>query len=372
MNLRSITFGAILLLLLASCNSEGGKITVKPKALGVMNEILVITDADLWKSVIGDTIQDIYEGYYPITHRPEPIFNLRYFTPQEISQEPLRRELRTYMIVANLANEESATTQMVKEDLGLERFNKALTDPSFNSSVGKDKWAHGQIILYVFANGVDALSKALVENFDGISSRVNEHDLIQLNSKTYAAGENLGLATELEAKYGARVIIPIDFDLALSKPEENKLMWYRKDFAVTWRYKESVKQHQSFGTMNIVFREFDYTGPEMVLPKAAKKRFDDFGIHVTSDQPNTSIIINDVDLPLLSYDRIIDGRYAKEYRGIWEMENDFIGGAYIGYILINEKTNKALVIDGFVQAEDIKKRDILQQLDRIIRRITWI
>lgn len=354
MNLRSITFAAAVLFLIASCNVDPSKITVKPKALGVMNEILVVADGDIWNSVIGDTIQDVFGGYYPITHKPEPIFDLRNFTAEEILTEPLRKQLRTYMIVADLANENSAATKMVKEDIGTERFNKALTDPSYNTSVGKDKWANGQIVIYVFANGIEALAKAIVENFDGISSRVNEHDLIQLNATTYARGENLGLAGMLRERFGAEIIIPTDFKTVLDTVEQDKLIWFRKD--------------TKSGTMNLVLREYDYTGPELLATEMAKERFDEFGINVSSDQPETYIIINNIDLPLLSFDRTINGNYAKEYRGIWEMENDFFGGSYQSYAIVNESTSKMLVMDAFIHAPGQKKRDMMQQLDRIAKR----
>lgn len=346
-----------LLHMASSCKFNPSNITVKPKALGVINEILVVSDSNLWHSVVGDTIQDIYGGIYPITHRPEPIFDLRYFSLEDINYEPLRRQLRTYMVVADLSDPNSTTTQMVKEDLGSERFSKAMSDPAFNTSVGKDKWATGQIVIYVFAKGVDALTEALVANFDAISSRINEHDLIQLHQKTYARGENLGLATELKKRYNADIILPTDYKTALDLPNENKLMWFRRD--------------TKYGTMNVIIREYEYTGPELLSPKEAKSRFDAFGIHVTSDRPETYIIINDVDLPLLDYDRTINGNYVKEYRGIWEMENDFFGGSYIGYAFVNQSTHKMLVMDCFIQAPGQPKRDMLQQLDRIAKRVSF-
>jgi hypothetical protein len=247
--------------------------------------------------------------------------------------------LRTYMIVANLADENSAATKMVKEDLGNERFNRGLTDSTFNTSVGKDKWANGQIVIYVFANGINALSKAIVDNFDGISSRVNEHDLIQLNQTTYARGENLGLAAVLKERFGADIIIPTDYKTVLDSLEQDKMMWFRKETKT--------------GTMNVVLREYDYSGPELLTEASAKKRFDLFGINVSSAQPETYIIINNVDLPLLTFDRSINGNYTKEYRGIWEMENDFFGGSYQGYAIVNESTSKMLV------------------MDRIAKRIKW-
>ncbi len=350
-------YSLILLSLLVSCQGVENRLQIKSKALGVMNDIVVICDEDIWFSAVGDTIKYLFEGVYPLTPRPEPIFDLRQFTVEDITLQPLKKELRTYMVVANLADKDSETTQMVRKDLGEERYQRALVDPTFTTSVGKDKWAHGQIILYVFANGVDNLTKAIESNFDKLSSRVNEHDAFQLFQTTYARGKNEGLKKELLEKYGAEITIPMDFKRALEKPEEDKLIWFKKD--------------TKDGAMNIVIRQYDYTGPDMLTPEAAKKRFDAFGIYVSSAQPETYIVINNQDLPVLTFDRIISGHYAREFRGIWEMENDFFGGPYQGYAIVNEVLGKMITLDGFIFAPGRRKRDMMQQIDTIAKNIKW-
>ena len=37
---------------------------------------------------------------------------------------------------------------------------------------------------------------------------------------------------------------------------------------------------------------------------------------------------NTVDLPVYEYAYQLNGSYTKELRGIWEMENDFMGGPF--------------------------------------------
>ena len=348
----------LLLTTLASCsNQENPRFKVKPSALGVMNEIVVISDDDIWSSIVGDTVRHYFEGVYPLTPRPEPIFDLRQYEVAEINFQPLKKELRTYLILANLADTESEATQFVSRDLGEERIARAKSDPTFNTSVGKDKWANGQILIYLFAYGTDALATAVEQHFNGISSRINEHDAVQLYQSTYAKGHNRGLTSRLVERFGAEIDLPFDFQLVLDKEDENGLIWVRKE----------MKE----GVANIAIREYDYTSTDLISKQAAKERFDAFGTHVSSKRENTFIVINDRDLPILEFDRTISNRYAKEWRGIWEMENDFMGGPFMSYAVVNETTGKLLVVDSFIFAPGKKKRNAMQQLDLIVKSLKW-
>ena len=329
----------------------------RPTALGKMNEIVVITDDIVWHSVVGDTIDYFFGEVYPITPSPEPTFNLRRFDVGELSAQPLKKQLRTYMVVANLEDENSLTSQFVRKDLGEERYQRALTDPTFHTSIGRDKWANGQVIIYVFANSLDDLAAAIEKSYDGIAAKILEHDAEQLYQSAYSRGEGLGYIEKAKHRYGAKVVVPGDYKLALDMPEDNGLTWYRRDI------KESV--------MNIAIRQYPYNGPQSITKDAIKANFNDFGKYVHSDIEDTYILINDVDLPMLSWDKTIGGRFAREFRGIWEMENDFMGGPFLSYVIVNEDEKKMLQIDGFIMAPGKAKRNMMQQIELIANKTEW-
>ncbi|MEL6389263.1 MAG: DUF4837 family protein [Bacteroidota bacterium] len=350
---------ALLVLLLIACNSPSGdsRFKVKSKALGVMNDLVIVSDDTVLQTAIADTIEKYYVGFYPITPRPEPIFDVRYYTLQELNSEPLRKELRTYLVLCDLSDEDSPITRMVREDLGSERVLRAAQEDNYNTSIGRDKWATGQIVMYVFANGVENLGKALADNFDAIAARINDHDSQQLFQLTYGRGENRGLANELRERFGATILFPNDYREALDMESLNGMRWMRKD--------------TKDGAANIAITTYDYTGPEMLTKEAAKARFNNFGLNVSSSEPNTYVVINDVDLPMLTFDRIQDNHFMREYRGIWEMENDFLGGPFQSYAIVNEEEGKLLSIDAFIYDPKNEKRNMMQQIDAIVKRITW-
>ena len=348
-----------LLTITISCGvGEGSRFKQKPKALGKMNEIVVIVDNDLWDGIIGDTLNYYLGGYYPLTPKPEPIFDLRFMPLRELTASSLKRQLRTYLILANLSDSESEVTKFVKSDLGEQGFMKAQSDSNFRSSVGVDKWAYGQLLIYLFDFSADNLADAIVTNFEGISSRVNDHDANQLYQSTFPRGSNQGISALLSERFESEIEVPFEYQVIQDAEEFNQTIWIRKD--------------TESGYVNIVFHDYQYTNEGQLDKNAIRDRFNTFGkLYVSSTEPNSYLTVNDIDLPILEFDRNIQSKYAKECRGIWEMENDFMGGPFMSYVIVNPDKGKFLQVDGFIYDPGSKKRDIMQQIDMIVKSIKY-
>jgi hypothetical protein len=330
----------------------------KPSALGVMNQIVLVTDNAVYKSIVGDTIETLFAGAYPLTPQPEELFDIKHYQVSDLNEESLRRELRTYLIVGNINDENSPVAKLIRDDLGNEKINRVRTDPSFRTSVGRDKWANGQLLIYVFGTTPEDLANAVAKNFEGIATKITEHDAPQLYQFTFGKGINGGLSKKLGERFGIQIEIPKDYEVAVDEPTNNGLIWLRTDT------KDAV--------INIAIREYTYSDVALASKRVMIEQFDNFGKqYVSSEAPNSYMISNGIDLPILEFNRLIDGHYTKELRGVWELENDFMGGPFISYAIINEKLGKMLQIDGFIFAPGVKKRNMMQQLDVIVNQIKW-
>ncbi len=353
----SCTLVLIALAFITSCG-PASNMSVKPTALGTMNEITVIADETVWSGIVGTSIDELLGGAYPITPRPEPLYDLRQYTVNQINEEPLRRQLRTYLVIGNINDQNSPSAQLIRDDIGQERVNKALTDSTFRTSIGREKWAYGQLVIYLFGDSDEDIVRALKENYNGISSKIAEHDAKQLYQYTYAKGINKGLSKSFVERYGVTIEIPASFKIAMDSLTEDKLIWLRKDLPS--------------GVVNLVFRLYNYTSEKQVSDEYIRERFDSFGRKfVSSEAANSYMVSNPVDLPILPFNRTIDNRYTKEIRGIWEMENDFLGGPFQSYAIVNESIGKLLIIDGFIYAPGVKKRNMMQEIDLIVNSIRW-
>ncbi len=355
MNINTIIAALLVMLSLVSCNDEIiNTYKAKPVAMGRLNDLVVVADDELWDGMPGDTFRHYFESAYPIMPKPESLFDIRHFTIKQLQGEPLRKELRTYVVLADLSDIESHTSKMVRNDIGEDRYLKAKDGEAIKSTVGKDKWARGQIIIYIFGKNELELSRKIRERFSPIAERIRKHDEKQLFASIYTVKrENLGAIAKIEKSHGITMKIPGDYEVILDKPEEN-ILWFRRDD------RES--------SSNIVLRSYDYKDTSQLTTESIIALRDEYGkAYISGSSKGSYMVTNAVDLPVYDYTYDIDGMYTKEIRGIWEMEHDFMGGPFVSYVILDSKKGRLTFVDTFIYAPGKEKRDMVQQMEYVVK-----
>lgn len=352
--MKNLIYLSSLILLFVSCNSGTNPIggDYKPKAISKSNDVVVIADKEIWEGEVGDSLRYYFESPYPITPSPEPLFNLRHFTPRELSAEPLRRELRTYCILADIQDTSSETTKMVRGDYGEKKFNNILREDSISTGAGRNKWAQDQLILYIFGKGQQKLTEAIRTRFNKITNKIHQHDAKQIKANTYASGRQLAIIEKIKNHFLVDLDIPGDYKEALYIPEGNKLLWLRKD---TRR-----------ATANLILQKFNYSNIDQISVSNAIRLTNSFGKFVNSNTLGSKLVVNDTDLPVLENVKEINGNYTLELRGIWEMDNDFMGGPFVCYLIPDSNTKSYYFILSFIYAPGNSKKQILQEQEVVI------
>lgn len=346
-------FFYLILLLIWSCKSDVAKnLGTKPSAMGRINNVVILADKNMAEGAIADTISYYFESAYPILTAEEPIFDIRYMTPEQLVAKPYSKELRTYVMVADISDTTSSATKMLREDMGEERFKRALSDPSFTTSVGQDKWARGQLIIYIFAKGKENLAASIRNHFATISKRINQHDYKNLSATVYGIqGINSDLSKLILDSFGLMIKLPGLYQKAIST---KNFLWVRLD-------DNDIIQ-------SIVFRKFPYRDKSQFKMENIIKMRNAYGREfIRSSTASSYMSTNVIDLPTYEYTYIHNNVYTREVRGIWETVNDFKGGPFVSYVLHNEAAGEIVFIDTFVFAPGKEKRDYVQQLDCIIK-----
>jgi len=347
----------LLSLLLIACNSEVSKSSIynKPKALGKFNEVVVVCDQQMWDGAVGDTFKYYFGSAYPIMPAPEPLFDIRHYTVDDLQSEPLRKELRTYVMLADLSDSDSPTTKMVTRDLGSTKSGEAMRNPDITSTVGKNKWANGQLLIYLFGKDRNTLTNSIAENFTAATERVHDHDSEILKQRTYARELNFGYQAKIQEYFGVNLEVPADFKEVILD-EEEPMLWLRKD-----AYKS---------IMNLVFMKIPYESKTQFEKGEIIKMINNYGAeYVEGKSPSDVLVVNEDDLPILEYTSEIDGKYAKELRGVWEMTDSFRGGPFTAN-LVNSADDKYVILTfSYVFAPGEDKRDLVQQLDYMVKQI---
>lgn len=321
-----------------------------PTAYGKINQLIVVADEELWNSDIGDTITWYYAAAYPILPQPEPIFDIVHFTPFDLEAQPMKRELRTYLIVADLSDEDSPTSKMIRQDLGSEKLSRSMDDETYNVTIGRDKWAKGQMLIYQFGWNKEQLIENIKANFPAVYQRIDKLEQDRIAATIFFQGENPKIQDEVRAKMGAEMKIPSDYFVAISDEE---VIWLRKETDDL--------------SSNLMIHKVAYNDKEQLTKSGIKAIRDSLGRkYISSTLPNTYMRVNDIDLPMLTEVKTVHNQYALEARGIWEIVNDFMGGAFVSYLIHNPDKQDLLFVDGFVHAPGKDKRDFMEHLEYII------
>jgi hypothetical protein len=325
---------------------------VKENAISAANEIAFIADRDVWESHVGDTVTYYFEAPYPIMPQPEPIFDIRHFTTEDLIAAPLRKELRTYVILADLQDHDSGTTKMLRADLGEEKLRRAAEDSTFFTTAGMDKWATGQLVIYIFGSGIDDLARKIVAAYPVVTQRIQEHDIPLIEAAAYLNDESLPIQRRINEKFGVTMKIPGDYRIAV---DTENFLWIRQDFD------EAIS--------GITIMRFPYESRTQFELEEYITMRDRMGQMVEGGTPGSFMITNDDDLPVYLYRKEIDGHFALEARGIWELTQDFLGGPFIGFAVVDG--NSILMIDGFVHAPAKNKREYIQRLERVLTSLKF-
>jgi hypothetical protein len=345
-----LPLSVFILLLLTGCSEQARKkLQPRSTAFGPLNQLVVVADPLIWESPVKDSFEYYFSSAYPILPQPEPIFDLRYFTPTELMAKKERKELRTYIILADLQNESSKGTELIKEDVGEEKIRSTLTDKEYLTIVGKDKWADGQTIIYMGGNGHDQILENIRQNFRGVIKKIQENNQRRIAAGVYLGGQNQTVKNTLKGKIGLDLKVPSDYFLAM---ENDSKFWLRRETPEL--------------SANILIQKMPYTSQDQLTYEGIKSIRDSLGFYVSSENSNTYMVTNDVDLPMLVETTTLNNYYALEARGIWEIENDFMGGPFVSYLLHNPNSNELLFMDGFLYAPGEKKREFMQQIEHVL------
>ena len=325
----------------------------KPRAIGDVNRVVIVADRELLQTPVGDSIAYHYEQPYPLMPQPEPLYDLRYMTAEEITQNGPRRELRSYVVIADLRDEQSSTTRFVTQMLGEEKILAAKEDYRKGTTVVTDQWANGQIIVYLYAEGPDQLADLVAKSFNAAQKRIDASDEEVLMANIYQSGRNKAVRDTVQQLVGLTFDVPQDYLVAKAEPG---FVWLRRDL-------NDVVQ-------NLLISEVPYEGGRQIsIDSAVAYRNRISRDAVRTNTKGSVMSTNDRDLPIVRETITVDGVEALAAKGVWEMSDDYMGGPFFTYLIPDESKDKLYVVDAFVYAPGSKKgkRNYMQQLETIVK-----
>jgi hypothetical protein len=343
--IRKYSFWCWLPMWLTCCNIDSSNVD----ATGSFDEVLVLADESKWNSHFKDVVYRELEVPYDVLPQPEKSLVVTYIPFEKF--ERIFKRYRNILVIADL-EDHSPVTQLAIEHLGEELTAKALNNPDFFIGKKNNLWANNQLVVFLFAPGLTRIDSILSQKGDFIRNIFLQNELNRYHSAVMAFKENKQIMKTIREKFGFSMDIPSDYFIAKN---EHNFLWIRKE-----------TEEVSFNIM--IFAE-DMTGN---LPESRGIELRNLlgKTHVSSEIPG-SYMITDSILPPEFQVKKQHGITVYETRGLWRLENDFMGGPFVTYYFENPSMKKAFVIDAFIHAPGTKKKPQLRRLEALLTTVRF-
>jgi hypothetical protein len=135
-----------------------------------------------------------------------------------------------------------------------------------------------------------------------------------------------------------------------------------------------LKKEITSGNLSLIFYQIPITSVKdnNNAVKSITRIRDSIGrIYIHGAVPRTRMMTEPAFSPYLSKTKI----YSKETfetKGNWELLHDFMSGPFVNYAIVDKPNNRILVIEGFCYAPSKQKRDLMFELEAIIKSTQFL
>ncbi|MDO4191592.1 MAG: DUF4837 family protein [Bacteroidales bacterium] len=321
--LQKIVLTATTLMLLVGCKNSD---TLLPNISGGAYEILVVMDNDDWKSEGGRAVYDMLDRSVPQLPQSEPMFKISRVEHQAFTDilHPARNILMVEM------GDAYTTTKL--------RF--------YNS-----RWAKYQALAVVSTPCSDSLKLFIQQHEAAINNYFVDAEM-RRQQRYFHTSRNT------EAEHVARD----SFNIELIIPSFIKLSKPGKDFL--WVSNGNLNARQ-----DIVIYAVPYVSLEQwQLPTLLNTRDSVMRCNMPGSKAGSWMGIEREVLPPTLDTVSVDGHFACCVRGLWKMiDGDIMGGPFVSHTILDEANQRLITIEGFVFAPSRDKRNLLRQLEAVVR-----
>lgn len=316
-------FLAILSLVLVSCKQQP---EMEAKPTSPINSLAIAINDQLWTGEIGDSLRKKFAAPVDGLPQEEPLFTIQQFP---IKLFDTHKNQNTNLIL--IKKEEKSRYKLVK--------NKYLKPQNLVVISGN---SIPEILNYIEQNG-----DSLIRIFKETEIRRNQ-DLIN---------ENLLSDEKIRKKFKVSLNVPNTFQYVLEKPN------------FIWMKKEILSGNTSIIIYKVPFKAL--LKDNNIVTNITRMR-DVVGSKYIKGKDNNSYMITEESYAPYFDITVIDKKRTYETKGTWELKGDYMSGSFINYAILNRKKREFIVIEGFCYAPSTSKRDLMMELEAIIKSVQFL
>ena len=309
----------ILLFALFACQENGqNDAAILPSMTGGLNEIVIVLEEHLWQGDIGDSLRSVLGAEVQGIPWQESIFDL--------VQIPPKAYTRIFQTHRNL--------------LFFEKDKKSSVGFQENTN------AKGQLMAMVTYQNTEELKVLLKQYASVIAHRFQEQEKARLRNQIVP---QTGLEKVFQ-KHEIELNIPKDFSLVLDANDFTWIEYSPKD-------KEIIQ--------GVFIYEINPKTPFTTRQLLAQR--DSLTRQYVQGEITGSYMAVEIQhyQPCIKYTECM-GYNALEIKGLWKMQNAFMGGPFITHFIKDTTNNRILAIEGFLFNPGEDKRDKMQLLQLVL------
>ncbi len=321
---KYVLLSALVAFIFMGCN-DGSSGTTSDRSVtsssGNINNVSVVLENEKWEGDIGEALRETLAAPVDGLPQEEPIFSLNQMPPEAFSGF-----VRKNRLFIKIQNGQPADFKTYKDPFATPQRGVLISGMNNQEIVNQINQNAGEIIR-LFRN-------------------------TEIREKQRRMKKSLKDDEKLEEQFGVSLIFPSAYRYAI---EEDDFFWIRKDIPK--------------GMMEIMIYEVPLHVIDQdtnVIGNIIKMRDSIGKTYIPGPVEGSYMITEEAYAPYL-FSAEVDGKFAYETRGTWEVKNAFMAGPFVNYAVRDEVNNRYVILEGFAFSPATAKRDNMFELEAILQ-----
>lgn len=309
-------------ILFAGCSGSDKNPLLTPASSGLPYELLVVCNENLWTAPAGRALFDVLDTDVPALPQSERSFRISHTPPTAFS-----RLLKSFRNVIEVKIDKSQYTQT-----------------KFKYS--EDKYATPQMIMTIQSPSAEDFAEYVTKNAQVI---IDFFTTAEMNRELKDLKENYNkeFMDSVKKKFGCEMLI------------QRNIRGIKSGEDFLWA--SDISNHNS-SIQNFVVYSYPYTSTDnFSRENFLQKRDSIMKANIPGGRPNQYMATDTMFVDV--YDTEFRQRYMQVAKGLWQMENDMMGGPFVSHQMVDEKNNRVIVAEAFIYAPNKKKGDLMRKLE---------
>lgn len=297
----------------------------KKESSGKINSVSIFIDDALWNGEVGDSIRKKLAAPVDGLPQEEPIFN--------INQHPTK--------IFNGLMTNYRNILVIKKE----------TKNQFK--IVQNEFAQNQSVIYISGRNITEILNHIEYNLDSIVSIIKKREIAESQR---IINKNLLDDQIINQKFKISLKIPSTFKYAF---KSDHFLWLKKEILS--------------GSSSILIYEVHLSAIKNdtnAIKDIIRIRDSVGNLYIHGKLENTKMITEEFCSSHLSH-KTLNNKKTYITTGAWEVQNDFMSGPFINYAITDTQNNRIIFIEGFTYAPSTPKRDLVHELEAIIKSVKF-